>query len=253
MKSNSIQVYMLAFSYAIFSFAVYIPSQKMDIYDWLKVFILGTAVGVFAIILTYSKKSVSTWVEVILLFYFIFLLSSKIYAVWRYTKLYHNRETADSIMIVTLIMILIFVAYHNIEIKKFATPLFIFSAMIIVLAILLNWGKISRYNIYAYTKNTQSATRYRVTMFDYIIPAVWLGNKLNFDNRKNIILFFVSINIILLLVTLFSFGCFRGDYMYSISPLQAVFQLSSTESIRNFDGVFYFLLIFAYFGAILLI
>ena len=128
MKSKITPLYMLTFSYAVFSFAVYLPYKNMSIYDWLKVFWVGTAIGVFAIVVAFHKKTISNWVQCVLMVYLIFLLSSKIYAVWRYTKMYHTRETADAIMIVTVIFILIFVAYPHIEVKRFAIPLFILDA-----------------------------------------------------------------------------------------------------------------------------
>ena len=253
MKSKITPLYMLTFSYAVFSFAVYSPYKNMSIYDWLKVFLIGTAIGVVAIVVAFHKKTISNWVQYVLMVYLIFLLSSKIYAVWRYTKMYHSRGTADAIMIVTAIFILIFVAYPYIEVKRFAIPLFIFSLMLIAFAILFNSSKINRYNLYMHIKNTVFKHEYRVTMFDYTVPFMLLGNKTKSSNQKNMILIFVLINFILVLVTLVTFSCFRGDFMYSISPLQIAFQLSSTNSIRNFDGLFSFLLIFAYFATILLI
>ena len=253
MKSKITPLYMLTFSYAVFSFAVYLPYKNMSIYDWLKVFWVGTAIGVFAIVVAFHKKTISNWVQCVLMVYLIFLLSSKIYAVWRYTKMYHSRKTADAIMIVTAIFILIFVVYTNVRIERFAPPLFIFSTMIIIIAILFNWDKMSRYNLYFCTENTEATAIYCVTMFDYIVPVVYLGKKLKCINRKNMILFFILINLSLILLTFFIFGCFRGNFVYSITPLQVVFQLSSTKTIQNFDGLFSFFLIFAYFAAILLI
>ena len=66
-----------------------------------------------------------------------------------------------------------------------------------------------------------------------------------------IILLLLDRNVALfgMLTVIFVFSCFNGNLLYSLSPLQAVFQLSSTKLIRNFDAIFDYMLFFSYFAS----
>ena len=253
MKSKTSPLFMLMFSYAVYSFAVCLPDNKMGLNDWLMVISLNAVVNIVLILLSTANKNLSGWAQNIILVYFIFLFSKQIYKMWSYLKLYHGRQNGDSIVYVTILLILIFVVYPDLNTSRFSLPLFCFTVGIFVVILLFLAGKASRYNIYMHTSAYTQNSIFSVTMFDYIIPLLFINNQKYKISKINMIKYVFIVNIVLILAIIFIFSCFRGEYMYSISPLQIGFQVLSSDYVRNFDGVFTFLLIFAYFASVTVI
>ena len=69
-------------------------------------------------------------------------------------------------------------------------------------------------------------------------------------SKNNALSNVLTISFAMIITTIFCFSTFSGDFLYSISPLQALFQISGTDLIKNFDALFSFMVIFMYFGAL---
>ena len=252
MKNKSLPLYMLSFAYAIFSFAVYMPEQKMNVYDWIRALAFNAVFNIVFVLVTDNRK-LAYWAQCIIMVYLVFLFSVQINKMYRYIQLYHNRNNEVSVLIMTMIFILIFVVFSKIEISKFSMPLFIFSRAILAILLILNMDKVSVYNLCSHPRLVKNNDISSVTMFDYINPMILISKNQRDYNKKSLVEYQFLSNIGFIIITLAIFACFRGDYMYSISPLQVGFQITTTNFVRNFDGLFTFLLIFAYFAALLMI
>lgn len=253
MKSKTNPLFMLMFSYAVFSFAVYIPENKMGLYSWLMIISLNTVINILLILLVDTNKNLAVWIQNIMPVYLTFLFSKQLYKMWIYLKLYHGKQNGDSILYVTVFLILIFVVYSDIDISRFSLPLFLFTLGIFIIVLLVLADKVSRYNLYMHSKPDTTEDVYCVTMFDYMISILLINKSIFKCTRKIMIKYTLIVNTMLFFIIIYIFSCFKGEYMYSISPLQIGFQIFSSEYIRNLDGVFTFLIIFAYFAALVVI
>ncbi len=252
MKSKQTSLYLLMFCYIFFSFAVYIPDKAINIYGWLKILFVSLIINLIYILLG-SFNSLEKYAVLILKLYLVFTLSRQIYKIYRYMKIYHSSKSGFEILIITGIIIFIFVAHSNIDLKRYAMPLFIITLFIPTIVLMLNVPKISRYNIYNHGDILGNMKINSITMFDYCVPIIILSKNSCIKYKSGKIITVILSYLTLLTIVLLAYSCFNGNYMYSISPLQCLFQLSGTNLIRNYDALFTFFIIFSFFASVIII
>ncbi len=251
MSSDYKAVRYLFFCYMLFSFAVCENGKRLNVYNWLFTIGLCSAIYVLYIILTVDGKKIKPLAGLYLLLYIIYLIAVQTDKMYKYMKIYHGQTSAVSTAAVTIAAFIVFVLYDNTDITRLYLPL---SAMIILLLLVvtvLNFDKVSRCNL-ALNSNEIKLTG-NITLFDYIVPFIIISNTCKSVNRKKAIGFILKSWRIISVITIFCFMCLSGNLLYSISPLQAVFQITSTNLIRNYDALFNYLLYFSYFAALILL
>lgn len=251
MENRTASLYMLVFCYAVFSFAVYIPDSKMNLYSWLAVFGIAVVLKIIFLFLIRNGrnlKSVSKFFKV----YSVFLLSFQTNKIFRYLRLYHYKN-AEAIVFITILIILIFVVFKDISFYRYAKPLFWFSVALIATIIALNINKANVYNLFSHSRTYGDFKLSSITLFDYIIPMCLIQNSIGLKEKYNLIKIILIIDFLIMSLIFFIYLCFRGNIVYSISPLQLIFQLSGSKYIINFDAMYSFIVIMLYIASIILI
>ena len=248
MKTDKTAINLLFFSYAFFSFAIMIPKDKMTVYDWIKQLVLYGLIYIIIILFTADNKKFKPLTNLILLIYIISLISRQALKMWNYMKLYHGQTTANSTVLVTIFTVILLSYIKDSRLSQLYFPLSISVAVLLFIVFILNVDKISSYNLYNQYQNNGLALN--VTLFDYIVPYVIAVKTTGANAKKDAIytLFFTTMTFIA--ITLFAFMSVKGNILYSLSPLQMLFQVSSTKLIRNFDALFNYIVYFSYFGAL---
>lgn len=251
MENKTVSLYMLVFCYAVFSFAVYIPDSRMNVYSWLTVFAVALILKIIFLFLIRNGRDLKS-VKMLFEIYLTFLLSLQTNKIFRYLRVYHNKN-AESIVIMTMFLLLIFVVFKDIDFYRFSKLLFWFSAVLILTVIALNINKVNVYNLFSHSKLPADLGIGSITLFDYIIPMCLVQNSFGLKEKYKPIKTIIVIDLLIITLIFFIYLCFKGDLVYSISPLQLIFQLSGGEYIRNFDAMFSFILIMLYFASVILI
>lgn len=252
MKTKAASLNSMVLCYAFLSFAVLIPNEKMNIINWITSLAFNTAIYTVYSLFLIKNSTLKPLASLIILIYLIYILSARIRTIYQYLKLYHGNNSAAHILFITLLFILIIVADKNLQIYKMA-PIFV-CAIILFAAILLiiNFKNINAYNLY-FHKKSEIIEINNVTLFDYIIPMAVIANSIEGYKKYQAIYTVNLISYVLIILIFISFSVFKGDLLYSLSPLQCIIQVSQTNLINNYDAMFNFLICFIYFGSILLI
>lgn len=250
MKSELSALNTLTICGAIFSFAVFIPDNPMGLYDWLSIIFIYTVYYIFLLLFINHGRIQKPLADMIILIYILYLFSKQIYKMLQYIKMFHGNSSGTAVLVVSLLTVII-MTLTDTRFSKLAFPLFVFTTILILFARILNIEKISILNLYQHNKTTINISN--KTLFDYIIPYAITANSFNNCTKKKTINLVLLANMLLVLITIFVFACFHGDLLYSLSPLQALFQISATELIKNYDAFFNFLLFFSFFASITVI
>ncbi len=252
MKSKNSIVYMMAFIYALFSYAVIIPDGRVTFTDWLITLAVNCIIGIIAALLVSDNRKILPLADLVILIYILFLISKTIAGMNRYMKIYHPQSPYAINIIITVVLIFTLYCYSGIKAEKLAAPVCTIALLILVMIVRLNISKANPSNLYI--KSNSSGMRiYNVTLFDYIIPLAVVLNSKHLLNRKKTTAFIFRLTFGLISVTVFIFSCINGNLLYSISPLQIAFQISSGSQIANFDAYYNFLLWFCYFASLILL
>ena len=92
-----------------------------------------------------------------------------------------------------------------------------------------------------------------VTLFDFVLPlGICISEKKRGKNRHSA-LFMMFFLLMIVFLAVFAYGCIKGNMRYSISPLQIVFQISSSRLVKNYDGIFTLCGLFMFYGSVILI
>ncbi len=252
MKNKDFYVYITAFVYILFSYAVILPPGVMTLDNWIITLALNFTVTVLTALITVNNRKILPLADLILLIYILFLISRTIAGMNSYMKVYHRQSPVWVNIVITTVLIIILCRYKSVETEKLAMPVCVLALFILVMIVFLNIFKANPANLYS-NNNISEAERYNVTMFDFIIPMAVILNYRNSANRKRTLSFIFLTGFTLISVTIFIFSCIKGNLLYSISPLQMAFQISSGTQISNFDAYYSFFLWFCYFGSIILL
>lgn len=247
MKTETLSLNMLTFCYAFFSLAVYVPVTEMSVYDWIFLTGFYTVIYIVLSLFVIHGQQQTPLGYLILILYLMALFAKQISSMYDYIKLFHGHRSGMAVVIISLLSLLILV-FNKGNITKLAAPCFVMTAVLILFLLVLNAEKISAANLYQVQKIGR--TKYNATLFDYIIPYGIIANDIKNYNKKKVVKYIILSDFMLLMIVLLAFSCLSGDLLYSISPLQMLFQISTTELIKNFDALFNFLLFFGYFSAI---
>ena len=234
----------LTFSYALFSLTVNTPVDKTDVYSWIWRIGFKSRIYIIYCMLLSKNRSLKPIVSNIVAVYIIFLIAKQIADITHYMGIYHN--SALSTCVVSLILILIFVSSDNDIIIRTAYPLWIMTVLSLMVLFLFNINKATPYNLYSIS----TVKLYNVTLFDYFVPMIIILNNLELNFKNTAFSNILTVALANIFLIIFSFSVFSGNYLYSISPLQALFQISGTDLIRNFDAMYSFFVLFMYFGTL---
>ena len=246
MKSDIKHLNILVFCYAFFSFTLYIPEKPMNVYDWLYLILFYSVAYLLFIQFIIHGNKQKPLSGLLILIYILYLVAKQIMLLYKYVKLFHGQYSATAVIIISIIMLYIFV-YTDCNLYKLAFPCLAAILIILLLSVVINAGKISALNLYR--TEVQGIRTSCKTLFDYIIPYGITMNSITNDGKRKAIKTVIISNSVFMLTVIFVFSCFNGNLLYSLSPLQAVFQLSSTKLIRNFDAIFDYMLFFSYFAS----
>lgn len=248
MKTKNISLYLLTFCYSLFSFAAYTPNESMTVKNWFVLLLFSAVVySLFCLLLLDDRKN-KPLANLFLLVYILFLFAKQISLMLEYMKVFHGRSSALATFVISSFVI-IYLSVSHTDVSKLAVPLVLLTVLLLFMAVVLNRNKANVQNLYPIAEDFTSSKDYK-TLFDYIIPFAIINTTTIKTGRKKGIAFVFISNLIFLLITIFAFACLKGDLLYSLSPLQMLFQLSSAEYIRNFDAFYNFFLYFAYFSSL---
>ncbi len=251
MKTDSISINLLFFCYAFFTFAVSAASEKTYALTWVLKLVVSALFYAVFIFLLGNKRKFKPLCRMFVIIYLLFLMAKQIYMISDYMRIYHGRSSAVSTLAITALLIFMFVKIKDTDISYLYLPLFFMTMLLIIIVLVLNFPKVSRYNLLS--ADRKMGFQMNITLFDYVIPyLIMINSHKGVHKNKAIILIFTS-TFCFLLITLYAFMCVNGDLLYSLSPLQMLFQLSSTKLVRNFDALFNFLLYFSYFASLVVL
>lgn len=251
MKTDRISINILFFTYAFFCFTVSLPQSSANCLDWIRYIVLNGALYLIYTALLADNKNFKPLADFILLLYIIFLISAQAVKIWRYIKIYHGQTSAFSAVIITIFTLIILSVIEKEHIIQLSMPLF--SAVIILLltVMLLNIDKFNGLNLYA-NKSINPFSE-NITLFDCAVPYIITVKKIGKNTKKTAVFTIICTTIAIILITIFCFMSVRGNLLYSLSPLQMVFQISSTTLIRNFDALYNLYVFFSYFRSLALL
>lgn len=248
MKNKNLAIDMLFFCYAFFSFSVYEPIGKMNIYSWFMLLTLNSMIYIFITLFLGDNYRLKPLCQFAILIYIFYLIGAQTIKMWKYINLYHSRTSVFSTIIVTAVVILLLINTDSDRITDLYLPISFMLFLLIIAVFFLNISKVSRYNL-NYSDKELFMNNY-ITLFDYIIPYNLIKKQGNKKTRESSFLFIIKSNLILFSLVIYAFLCVKGDLLYRLSPLQMLFRISATNYVRNFDAMFNFLLYFAYFGTL---
>jgi len=252
MKSKNYIVYTMAFIYVLFSYAVTISPGIMTFNDWFIVLVFNCVISIIAALLISDNRKILPLADLVILIYILFLISKTIAGMNRYMKIYHPQAPLAINIIITAALIFTLYCYSGVKAEKLAAPVCAIAFFILVMIVRLNITKANPSNLYIRSNSTRMRIS-NITLFDYIIPLAVILNSKHSLNRKKITAFIFLLTFALISVTVFVFSCISGNLLYSISPLQIAFQISSGSQIANFDAYYNFLLWFCYFASLILL
>ncbi len=253
MTKNNRKYYTAANISLLFSFAVAPLPYKLEVWDWIISLFINCVVYILFSLVIFNNKQPKPLTDLFLLFYLFFLSAKYIYNYNNYIKTYHSGILQWGNIILTIGLIIIFCSMGRIKSEKFIYPFAILVLLMIAATIILNIKNFSAANLYRRTPTLKNLDFFNITLFDYIIPLNVLVNEKDKNIKKSAISSVFWSFILVLIIIVLNFGCLKGDLLYSISPLQSLFRISTGNIVRNFDALFNYCLYFAYATGILLI
>jgi len=249
MKSENMNKYLLLFCYVFFSFAVAMPEVPMNVYDWIRRIAVSSAVLITLIIVFFEQRVLNKYVSIIIGIFLFLLTARRINNMYSYMQLYHQQIYYYSDYIVIAFAVIMMYSIKEKRIYQLSLPFVSITAILIMLLIVLNYNKFNPSSLYLEYSSVKTGL-FSVTLFDYIIPMYLLFSTGNKKIRSKGIAFVFITDFILIIIIIFIFGCIKGDLLYSLSPLQIIFQISGTEQMKNYDAIFNILLYFSFFSSV---
>ena len=248
MKTDKTAINLLFFTYAFFSFTINMPEVKMTASDWIRQIGLYCVIYIVFVLFAADNRKFKPLTNLLILIYIISLISIQTLNMWNYMKIYHGQTSANSTILLTFFTILLLSFIKDSRIAQLYFLLFAGVVLLMVILFILNVGKISSYNLYTQSQNNQIV--FDGTLFDYIVPYIASIKSTGRKAKSTAVFSLIFTNLAFIIITISAFMTIKGNLLYSLSPLQMLFQVSSTSLIRNFDALFNYLVYFSYFGAL---
>ncbi|MBQ7816772.1 MAG: hypothetical protein IJ339_05415 [Oscillospiraceae bacterium] len=172
-----------------------------------------------------------------------------IYNFIQYFHIFHGSNTVG-IIIFTYI---VFFTVWNFEKDKLQQIYIFFTAFNVVMVflfLLLSFKYLNVINLYSNELKFNFEPQKLFAFFDVItLSMLTARGKKRINCHKKYL--FISVTL-MLLFTVVQGMCIKGNILYSLSPLQALTQIFSTQTVKRFDYVFTVFNTFNYFGAVIL-
>ena len=252
MKSKTFYVYILVFCSSIFSFATVMLPYPMTVFDWIRTLTVQLTAAIVAVLLISDNRKTKPLADLISLLYIFILIARSLNRMNVYMKTYHRQTSSAGNILITALTVIMLSYFSDEKTEKLTLPVSVAVMLMLIMVAGLNVTKIAPVNLYGIKNNTEVIYT-GVTLFDFIVPANIILNSSKKAKRRKAVFTFLSIVFLMILITTLVFSCVSGDLLYSLSPLQMAFQISSGFGTVNFDAVFNLLLWFGYFSALMLL
>ncbi len=172
-----------------------------------------------------------------------------IYAFTHYFQTFYGSNTVALIILSVAVAIMVYSLDDN-KISQLYGFFLILNIFMITVIVILSADRFNVANIY--TNNTDFIFSFSKTyiFFDVItLAAVLQERKQRVYAQKR---YMVLSTMFIVTVTLIQGLCVRGNMLYSVSPLQSLFQVYSGNTIKRYDYLFAIIQTINYFAAIIL-
>ncbi|MEG2192878.1 MAG: hypothetical protein RRX95_06350 [Oscillospiraceae bacterium] len=184
--------------------------------------------------------------------YIDYLIGRQFNLLCRYSRLMHSKSAALTNLIITVVVIIYLVNFYDSHSAQMALPLFFIISIMFVMILILNGEKLNAVNIYS--QNQEITIGYcDVTMFDYLIPLSIILKDKPKQAKSKTIKFIIFSTLFFIVVTIFNGMCLEGNILYSLTPLQSIFQFTDSSLIKRYDHIFTLFIYFGYFGALIVL
>ena len=181
------------------------------------------------------------------------LIVSKLIFTTTHMVQYYQTYHASNIIGILIFTLVTAVITYDITDKKLS-QLYIFLAlgniMMILMMVVLSWNKIDIANIYSNSLDFSFSFEKMPLFFEVItISAITNKGKERMYVQK---IYLLITTFVLILVVVLQGLCINGNIMYSIAPMQSLFQIYSGKTIKRFDYIFTVLQSINYFATVIL-
>lgn len=248
MSCKNSPVYLMFFCYGVLSFATVFPKGQTDLWQWL-VFLMANFI-VYSIYFSLGSKHghLGKLPAMLLNFYLILLIARQIYKMYFYMQTYHGQSSLPATAAISAAVIITVLNLFDRENRRLAKIMFLFTALLLILAFFLNWEKADGIHVYNIVRQTGKPVY--LSVFDFAVPMLISAECAGKEEKSENLAFTAVVFGFFAVVSVFAYCCVGGDILYSLSPLQVLFQLSATSLIKNYDAIYNFFLFFAFFAAL---
>ena len=248
MRCENKPVYLMFFCYGVLSFATYFPKEQTDLWQWL-IFLMANFLlyGVYFALVP-GAGHLGKLPAMLLNFYIILLIARQIYRMYFYMQTYHGKSALPATAAISAAVIITGLNLFRQENRRLAKIMFLFTALLLALAFFLNREKADGINVYNIVRYTGRPVY--LSVFDFAVPMLVSAEYTGKVGKAENLAFAASVFGFFAVVSVFAFCCVGGNILYSLSPLQILFQLSATGLIKNYDAIYNFFLFFAFFAAL---
>ena len=248
MRCENSPVYLMFFCYGVLSFATYFPKGQTDLWQWL-IFLMANFLlyGVYFALVPGSGH-LGKLHAMLLNFYIIRIIARKIYRMYFYMQTYHGQSALPATAAISAAVIITGLNMFRQENRRLAKIMFLFTALLLALAFFLNREKADGINVYNIVRYTGRSVYLNV--FDFAVPMLISAEYTGKGEKAENLAFAAAVFGFFAVVSVFAFCCVGGNILYSLSPLQMLFQLSATSLIKNYDAIYNLFLFFAFFAAL---
>ena len=252
MRNNKTASFLsLACCWSVFSFATVIPNQFIFTKQWVATIVLLGILNCFVVSLVFNSKVPKPLTMCLLIGVFIFNFAKAMYALGKYVEVFHSRNISITLFITTGIILIYLVNFYDSHFAQGAVPLFCGIVLMILLVLLLNISKASAVNIYSHNPK-YSINLYDITFFDWIIPVSIILKEKGEKAKPHVYKTIFLICGVFIVVAIMQGLCIRGNSLYSLSPLQALFQISTSKLIKRYTYIYTLLLYMGYFASLMI-
>ena len=240
----------ISLCFMLFSFAVYIPDKAVTVHTC----ILSAALYcvIFSAVLKIISVPENRIISAVTAAYLLFLMSRQIYLINNYLAIYHRNTWQSGSTLLVLLFLGMLLPLKERGIGRLSDFIFILGIVFVVLIFAINGDKFNPVFLYQEGRRANTDIGY-VTLFDFVLPlGICISGKKRGKNRHST-LFMTFFLLMIVFLAVFAYGCIKGSMLYSISPLQIVFQISSSRLVKNYDGIFTLCVLFMFYGSVILI
>lgn len=253
MKTDKTSCFLsLGFCWAVFSFAVAVPPAQTHLKAWIVSLFLNGIIYIIYTLLLFEKVNNKPLVNFLLIIYILFLTSKQFVRLSEYARLFHGQTLVLTNIVITVLLILYLINFFVGHSVRTAAPLLFMVVIMLFMTVVLNAEKIRPSNLYVRI-GAYNLGYYNVTLFDYIIPLYIILKEHPFTNKKKTVKLIITVFFTLSGLSVLAFSCIKGNLLYSISPLQILFQTASSNLIESYDYLFTFFVYFGYFSALVIL